>query len=164
MELIALNITIISVGKIKEKYMKDGIDEYGKRLTKYCKLAHVEVNDEKAPENLSENEMDTVKKREGERILRHVKDSMYVITLDINGDMHSSEDFAARLKQLSLSGNSQIVLIIGGSLGLSKDVMERSDEQISFSLMTFPHQLMKLILMEQIYRAFRINRNEPYHK
>lgn len=159
-----MNITVVSVGKLKEKYLKDGIAEYSKRLSRYCSLNLIEVADEKAPENLSDNDMIQVKEREGERILKHVKDSMYVIALDLDGKMHTSEQFADKLEKLSLQGNSQIVFIIGGSLGLSDGVLGRSNEKISFSKMTFPHQLMRLILLEQVYRAFKINRNEPYHK
>ncbi len=159
-----MNITVVSVGKLKEKYLKDGIAEYSKRLSRYCSLNLIEVADEKAPENLSDNDMIQVKEREGERILKHVKDSMYVIALNLDGKMHTSEQFADKLEKLSLQGNSQIVFIIGGSLGLSDGVLGRSNEKISFSKMTFPHQLMRLILLEQVYRAFKINRNEPYHK
>lgn len=159
-----MNITVISVGKLKERYLKDGIAEYTKRLSRYCSLNLIEVADEKAPENLSDNDMILVKEQEGERILKHVKDSMYVIALDLEGKMHTSEQFADKLEKLSLQGNSQIVLIIGGSLGLSDGVLGRSNEKISFSKMTFPHQLMRLILLEQVYRAYKINKNEPYHK
>ncbi len=159
-----MNITVISVGKLKEKYLKDGISEYVKRLSRYCSLSLVEVADEKAPENLSENDMIQVKEREGERILKQVKEGMYVIVLDLRGEMHSSEQFAGKIEKLSLQGSSQIAFIIGGSLGLSDGVLSSSNEKLSFSRMTFPHQLMRLILLEQIYRAFRINRNEPYHK
>ena len=159
-----MNITVISVGKLKDKYLKEGIAEYTKRLTRYCTLNLIEVADEKAPENLSESDMELVKKREGEKILKHVKEGAYVIALDLQGQMYSSESFADRLEKLSLQGNSQIVFIIGGSLGISNDVLLRSDEKISFSKMTFPHQLMRLILLEQVYRAYKINKNEPYHK
>lgn len=159
-----MNITVISVGKLKEKYLKDGIAEYTKRLSRYCSLNLVEVADEKAPENVSEYDMIQVKEREGERILKQVKAGMYVIALDLKGKMHSSEEFANKLEKLALQGNSQVAFIIGGSLGISDDVLLKSDEKVSFSRMTFPHQLMKLILLEQVYRSYRINRNEPYHK
>lgn len=159
-----MNITIISVGKLKEKYLKLGIDEYSKRLTRYCKLSIAEVPDEKAPENLSDAEMEAVKGKEGESILRYIKEGMYVIALDIKGKMISSEELAVCLENLGITGNSNIAFVIGGSLGLSKEVIKRSDYKLSFSPMTFPHQLMKLILLEQIYRAFRIIKNEPYHK
>lgn len=159
-----MNITVISVGKIKEKYLVSGIDEYAKRLSKYCKLMLVEVADEKAPESLSEKDMLIVKKKEGERILSKIKDNTYVITLEIEGKQMTSEAFSKKIDNLMLDGVSNVVFIIGGSLGLSKEVTARSNFNISFSKMTFPHQLMKMILLEQIYRAFRIIRNEPYHK
>ncbi|SNS53157.1 23S rRNA (pseudouridine1915-N3)-methyltransferase [Anaerovirgula multivorans] len=159
-----MNITIISVGKLKEKYLKLGIDEYSKRLTRYCKLSIAEVPDEKAPENLSDAEIETIKRKEGESVLRYIKEGMYVIALDIKGKMLSSEKLASHLENLGITGNSNIAFVIGGSLGLSKEVLKRSDYKLSFSPMTFPHQLMKLILLEQIYRAFRIIKNEPYHK
>lgn len=159
-----MNITIISVGKLKEKYLKLGIEEFSKRLSKYCKINIIEVPDEKAPESLSPAEMEAIKAKEGEGILKHIKEGMYVIALDIKGKMLSSEELAAHLENLGVIGNSNIVFVIGGSLGLSKKVLDRSDYRLSFSLMTFPHQLMKLILLEQIYRAFRIMKNEPYHK
>ncbi|QIB27925.1 23S rRNA (pseudouridine(1915)-N(3))-methyltransferase RlmH [Caloranaerobacter azorensis] len=159
-----MHIAIISVGKIKEKYLNEGIKEFSKRLSKYCKLKLVEVNDEKAPENLSEAEMEIVKKKEGERILGKLNENSYIITLCIDGESLSSEEFSKKLDSLALSGNSNITFIIGGSLGLSQDVINKSHFKLSFSKMTFPHQLMKLILLEQIYRAFRISRGEPYHK
>ena len=139
-----MNITIIGVGKIKEKYLKLGIDEFSKRLTKYCKLDVIELDDEKCPENLSEKDMLIVKDKEGKKILSKIKNNSYVIALAI--------------------GNSHITFVIGGSLGLSDEVLKRADYKLSFSKMTFPHQLMRLILLEQVYRAFRINNNEPYHK
>lgn len=159
-----MNITVVSVGKLKEKYLKDGIAEYIKRLSRYCTLNIIEVADEKAPENLSENDMVQVKDREGERVLKQVKEGTYLIVLDIMGKTVSSEEFADRLEKLSLQGMSQIAFVIGGSLGLSDEVLARSNEKISFSKMTFPHQLMRLILLEQVYRAYKINKNEPYHK
>ncbi|SET01230.1 23S rRNA (pseudouridine1915-N3)-methyltransferase [Natronincola peptidivorans] len=159
-----MNITIISVGKIKEKYIKQGIDEYAKRLSRYSKLNIIEVADEKAPENLSDTEMEIVKSREGENILKHIKEGMYIIALDIKGKMLSSEELAEKMQDLAISGNSSIAFIIGGSLGLSKEVLKACNYKLSFSPMTFPHQLMRLILLEQIYRGFRIIKGEPYHK
>jgi 23S rRNA (pseudouridine1915-N3)-methyltransferase len=159
-----VNILIVSVGKLKEKYLKQGIEEYIKRLSSYAKVEIIEVPDEKAPENLSEADMVIVKEKEGERILSKISDDTYVIALAIDGKMHSSESLAKRMDQLATYGNSKVAFVIGGSLGLSDTVMKRADETLSFSKMTFPHQLMRLILVEQIYRAFRINRNEPYHK
>ncbi|MDQ1000046.1 23S rRNA (pseudouridine1915-N3)-methyltransferase [Neobacillus niacini] len=159
-----MNISIVTVGKLKEKYLKMGIDEYLKRLNAYAKVEVIEVADEKAPEELSESEMVQVKQKEGERILAKISQDTYVIALAINGKMQSSEELAHILDKLATYGKSKIAFIIGGSLGLSDEVLKRSNEQLSFSKMTFPHQLMKLILVEQIYRAYRINRGEPYHK
>lgn len=159
-----MDITIISVGKLKEKYLKKGIEEYAKRLGAYTKFKIVEVPDEKAPENLSEAEMLQVKEKEGQRILARISDQSYVFALAIESKERTSEKFAKEIEQLMIHGNSSIVFVIGGSLGLSEEVMKRSDETISFGKMTYPHQLMRLILTEQIYRAFRIMRGEPYHK
>ncbi|OLS41392.1 23S rRNA (pseudouridine(1915)-N(3))-methyltransferase RlmH [Bacillus sp. MRMR6] len=159
-----MNISIVTVGKLKEKYLKQGIDEYLKRLSAYAKVDIVEVADEKAPEVLSEAEMVQVKQKEGERILAKISQDTYVIALAIQGKMQSSEELAESIDKLATYGKSKLAFVIGGSLGLSDEVIKRSNEQLSFSKMTFPHQLMKLILVEQIYRAFRINRGEPYHK
>jgi len=159
-----VNISIVTVGKLKEKYLKLGIEEYVKRLNSYAKIEMIEVPDEKAPEILSDIEMKQVKQKEGERILAKINPDTYVIALAINGKLKSSEELADNLDKLATYGKSKVAFVIGGSLGLSDDVLKRSDEQLSFSKMTFPHQLMRLILVEQIYRAFRINRGEPYHK
>lgn len=159
-----MNIKLITVGKLKEKYLVQGINEYVKRLGAYGKIQIIEVPDEKAPENLSEAQMIQVKEKEGERILGKIKDGEYVFALAIEGKNPSSEAFAKQLEQLQIQGKSQFVFVIGGSLGLSQAVMQRSNAQISFSKMTYPHQLMRLILVEQIYRAMRINHGEPYHK
>lgn len=159
-----MNIKIISVGKLKEKYLKMGIEEYSKRLSAYCKLELVEVPDEKAPEKLSEAEMIQVKEKEGERILSKIPDQAYVFALAIEGKQRTSESFSKEIEQLGIQGKSNLVFVIGGSLGLSKAVMDRSNTQISFGKMTLPHQLMRLVLIEQIYRGFRIMKNEPYHK
>lgn len=159
-----MNISIVTVGKLKEKYLKQGIEEYLKRLTAYAKVDVIEVADEKAPEVLSELEMVQVKQKEGERILAKISQDTYVIALAIQGKLSSSEELADSLDKLATYGKSKIAFVIGGSLGLSEEVIKRSNEQLSFSRMTFPHQLMRLILVEQIYRAFRINRGEPYHK
>lgn len=161
---INVNITIVTVGKLKEKYLIQGINEYLKRLTAYAKVEVIELPDEKAPENLSETEMIQVKQKEGERILSKLSDDTHVVALAIEGKMKSSEQLATGLENLATYGKSKIAFVIGGSLGLSKDVMKRANDTLSFSKMTFPHQLMRLILVEQIYRAFRIIRNEPYHK
>ncbi|HZH61850.1 MAG TPA: 23S rRNA (pseudouridine(1915)-N(3))-methyltransferase RlmH [Metabacillus sp.] len=159
-----MNISIITIGKLKEKYLKQGIDEYLKRLTSYAKMEIIELPDEKAPENLSNIEMEQVKEKEGERILSKISDDTHVIALAIEGKMKSSEQLAKDLDQLATYGKSKVAFVIGGSLGLSPAVMKRSNDTLSFSKMTFPHQLMRLVLLEQVYRAFRINRGEPYHK
>ncbi|KJL03404.1 MULTISPECIES: 23S rRNA (pseudouridine(1915)-N(3))-methyltransferase RlmH [Priestia] len=159
-----MNISIITIGKLKEKYLKQGIEEYLKRLSSYAKVEIIELADEKAPENLSESEMEQVKQKEGERILAKISDDTHVIALAINGKQKSSEELAKEIDSLATYGKSKVAFIIGGSLGLSSEVMKRSNAALSFSKMTFPHQLMRLVLVEQIYRAFRIIRNEPYHK
>ncbi|MGE8204806.1 23S rRNA (pseudouridine(1915)-N(3))-methyltransferase RlmH [Heyndrickxia sp. NPDC080065] len=159
-----MNISIISVGKLKEKYLKQGIDEYLKRLSSYAKVEIIEVPDEKAPEILSETEMEQVKEKEGERILAKIHPDTHVIALAIQGKMKTSEELADSIDKLGTYGKSKIAFVIGGSLGLSETVMKRANESLSFSKMTFPHQLMRLVLVEQVYRAFRIMRGEPYHK
>ncbi len=159
-----MNISLLTIGKLKEKYLKQGIDEYLKRLTAYAKVEVVELPDEKAPEQLSDIEMEQVKNKEGERLLAKISPDTYVIALAIEGKQRSSEELADMIDKLATYGKSKIAFVIGGSLGLSKDVLNRADEKLSFSKMTFPHQLMRLILLEQVYRAYRINRNEPYHK
>ncbi|WP_138419110.1 23S rRNA (pseudouridine(1915)-N(3))-methyltransferase RlmH [Aquibacillus sediminis] len=159
-----MKITVIAVGKLKEKYLKQGIQEYLKRLGAYAKVNVVEVPDEKAPENISEAEMEEVKRKEGDKILTKIDPDSYVISLEITGEQLTSEKFAEKLDDLTTHGKSKFVFVIGGSLGLSKEVERRSNYALSFSKMTFPHQVMRLVLLEQIYRAFRINRGEPYHK
>ena len=159
-----MRINIVCVGKIKEKYLKLGIDEFKKRLSKYCKLEIIELDDEKAPENLSDKEMLMIKEKEGKKILSKIKDNSYLIALAIDGKNLSSEELAETINKLGVRGVSNITFVIGGSLGLSDEVLSRADYKLSFSKMTFPHQLMRLILLEQVYRAFRIMKNEPYHK
>ncbi len=159
-----MNITIVTVGKLKEKYLKMGIEEFSKRLGAYAKIDLVEVADEKAPESLSDADMEIVKKKEAERILAKVGADAYVVALAIEGKMKTSEELAAGIESLMTYGRSKVVFVIGGSLGLHDSVLKRADELLSFSKMTFPHQMMKLILLEQVYRAFRIMKNEPYHK
>ena len=159
-----MKITVISVGKIKEKYFTGAINEYAKRLGKYCKLEQVEVPDEKAPENLSDKEMIQVKDKEGDRILSKINDQAYVIALAIEGKQLTSEALSSQIEKLGVSGKSHIVFVLGGSLGLADSVLKRANYKLSFSKMTFPHQLMKVVLLEQVYRAFRISRGEPYHK
>ena len=159
-----MKITLITVGKIKEKYLKDTIAEYSKRLSRYCKLELVEVADEKTPEGAGEALERKIKEKEGERLLARIREGDFVIALAIEGKMLSSEELAAKMERLGVDGISHIVFVIGGSLGLSPDVLRRADFALSFSRMTFPHQLMRVILLEQIYRSFRINSGEPYHK
>lgn len=159
-----MRINIVCVGKIKEKYLKLGIDEFKKRLSKYCKLEIIELEDETAPENLSDKEMLIIKEKEGKKILSKIKDNSYVIALAIDGKNLSSEELAQTINKLGVRGVSNITFVIGGSLGLSDEVLSRADYKLSFSKMTFPHQLMRLILLEQVYRAYRINNGEPYHK
>ncbi|EUJ23671.1 rRNA large subunit methyltransferase [Listeria grandensis FSL F6-0971] len=159
-----MNIQILTVGKLKEKYLIQGIAEYTKRLGPYAKVTITEVPDEKAPEILSEAEMVQVKAKEGERILAKIADDVHVIALAIDGKQKSSEEFASGLDRLATYGKSKVAFVIGGSLGLSDEVLKRSDEKLSFGKLTLPHQLMRLVLVEQVYRAFRINRREPYHK
>ena len=159
-----MKITILCVGKIKEKFFTDAISEYEKRLGRYCQLSIVEVPDEKTPDKASEKEEEQIKEKEGKRLLSKMKEDMYVITLAISARQPDSVAFAQKLKSLTTYGTSHIAFVIGGSLGLSGEVLSHADESVSFSNMTFPHQLMRVILLEQIYRSFRINANEPYHK
>lgn len=159
-----MKITLITVGKIKEKYLKDAIAEYSKRLSKYCKLEIVEVADEKTPDQASENVERQIRQKEGERILRYVKDDAYVFTLEIGGRMLDSVAFAEKIETLGIQGKSHLIFIIGGSIGLGEEVLRRSDYALSFSKMTFPHQLMRVILLEQVYRGYRIIEGAPYHK
>lgn len=159
-----MKITIVSVGKIKEKFYRDAIAEYEKRLSRYCKFEIIEVSDEKTPDNASATEENKIKEKEAERSLSHLKDDACVITLEISGKKLDSEAFAEYIRQKTVYGVSHLQFVIGGSLGLHKKVSDRSDFKLSFSDMTFPHQLMRVILTEQIYRAFRIISGEPYHK
>ncbi len=159
-----MKITLVTVGKIKEKYLKDAIAEYSKRLSVYCKLEIIEVADEKTPEQRSESMTRSILSAEAGRILRHVKDDAFVITLEIDGKGLTSEEFAAKINNLGISGVGHVMFLIGGSLGLGEEVRKRSDFALSFSKMTFPHQLMRVILLEQIYRGFRIIAGAPYHK
>jgi len=159
-----MKITLICVGKLKEKYWSMGVEEYSKRLGRYCNLEIIELIDEKTPDNASETLEGMIKKKEGERILKALKEDSYCIALAIEGSMLSSEELAEKIEFLGVSGSSHISFIIGGSLGLSSEVLKRADYQLSFSRMTFPHQLMRVVLLEQIYRAYRINSNQPYHK
>ena len=159
-----MKITVITVGKIKEKYLKDAIAEYTKRLSKYCKLEIVEVADEKTPDHASETVEDAIRAKEAERILKYVKDDAHIITLEIQGKQLTSEELAEKIEKLGVQGTSHIIFIIGGSIGLGEEVLQKSNFALSFSKMTFPHQLMRVILLEQIYRSYRIISGEPYHK
>lgn len=159
-----MNIKIVCVGKLKEKYFKDGIAEYVKRMSRFAKVKIVQVPDEKAPEKLSPAEMEQVKEIEGKRILDKIKDKEYVYVTAIKGKERTSEAFAKELSDLTTYGHSDITFVIGGSLGTSDAVNKRADDLISFGKFTMPHQLMRLVLTEQIYRAFMINSGSPYHK
>ena len=159
-----MKITIISVGKIKEKYYRDAVSEYEKRLSRYCKLEIIEVEDEKTPDKASATEEEQIKEREAQRISKHIKDNAFVITLEIKGDMYDSTELAQKLDKLGIQGISHIQFIIGGSLGLHNIICDQANLHLSFSKMTFPHQLMRVILLEQIYRSYRIMNGEPYHK
>lgn len=159
-----MKITIVAVGKVKEKFYRDAIAEFEKRLSKYCKLEIVEVADEKTPDNASASQELQIKAKEGDRILSSIKDDMHVIALAIEGKQLSSTELADKIDKLGISGRSSIAFVIGGSLGLDERVLKRADFKLSFSPMTFPHQLMRVILLEQIYRAYRIIAGEPYHK
>ena len=159
-----MKITICCVGKIKEKFYSQAIEEYSKRLSKYCKLEIKEAADEKTPDSASDTVNRMIKEKEGDRLLSFIKDDSYVIALAIDGKMLDSVELSEKIDNLMLSGKSDIVFVIGGSLGLDKRVLDRADYKLSFSKMTFPHPLMRVILLEQIYRSFRIMKNEPYHK
>ncbi len=159
-----MKITIVCVGKIKEKFYRDALAEYTKRLSRYCSLTITEVTDEKTKEQASETECAIIKDREGERILKSIRDDGYVIVLAIDGKNLDSVELSEKIDKLGLSGKSNVYFVIGGSLGLSDAVMKRADYKLSFSRMTFPHQLMRVILLEQIYRSYRIINHEPYHK
>ena len=159
-----MKITLVTVGKIKERYLEDAIREYSKRLSRYCKLEIVQLADEKTPDGASEALERQIKEREGQRILSNIKDGAYVIALAIEGQMLSSEELSVKIQKLGVNGAGHLIFVIGGSLGLSEEVMKRADYALSFSRMTFPHQLMRVVLLEQIYRSFRIAAGEPYHK
>lgn len=159
-----MKITILCVGKIKEKYFIDAIKEYSKRLSKYVNLEIIEVSDEKTPDNASETVEKQIKEKEGERLLKYIKDNQYVITLEIAGKQLDSVELSNHINKLGIDGKSNICFVIGGSLGLDDRIKKRADFKLSFSKMTFPHQLMRVVLLEQIYRAYRIIHNEPYHK
>lgn len=159
-----MEIRILSVGKIKEKYLTEGIKEYSKRLSRYCKLSFFQVPDEKTPDRASDALQTQIKDTEGERLMKHIREQDYVIALAIEGEMLDSVELSKRIERLGVEGKSSLAFVIGGSLGLSEVLLKRADMKLSFSRMTFPHQLMQMILLEQIYRGFRIMNHEPYHK
>ena len=159
-----MNVNIICIGKLKEKYWQDAIKEYSKRLSRYCTLSVTELKEVRLQDNASESEEKKVIEDEGKYILKALREDMYVIASDVNGESLSSEELAEKIETLGIKGKSKVAFIIGGSLGLSKEVLNRSDMCLSFSKMTFPHQMMRVILMEQIYRAFKIIKHEIYHK
>ena len=159
-----MEIRILTVGKIKEKYLNDGIAEYAKRLSRYCKLNFIQVPDEKTPDKASDALNRQIKETEGNRLLSHIREQDYVIALAIDGKMLDSVELSEKIEKIGINGYSNIVFVIGGSLGLHKSVSDRADFKLSFSKMTFPHQLMRVILLEQIYRSYRILGNEPYPK
>ena len=159
-----MKITILTVGKIKEDFYRKAIAEYSKRLSRYCKLEIIEVTDEKTPDSASTVVEEQIKDKEGERLLKYIREDAYVIVLAIEGKMLDSIELSKNIEQLGIMGKSHIIFVIGGSLGLSDCILKRADYKLSFSKMTFPHQLMRVILLEQIYRSYRIICKEPYHK
>ena len=159
-----MKITVLTVGKIKEKYLRDAIAEYTTRLSRYCKMEIIEVADEKTPDNASETAEEMIRQKEAERLLKYIREDAYLITLEIGGKQLTSEEFSEKIEKLGIQGTSHIIFVIGGSIGIGKAVLEKSDYALSFSKMTFPHQLMRVILLEQIYRGYRIMSGEPYHK
>ncbi len=159
-----MKITIICVGKIKEDFYRKAVSEYEKRLSRYCRLEIIEVQDEKTPEDAGPAMEAQIKEKEAARILKHIKEDAYVYSLEIEGNRPDSVSFANQLNRLAVQGTSHIQFIIGGSLGLHQSVSRMADQAVSFSNMTFPHQLMRVILLEQIYRGYRIIKGEPYHK
>ena len=159
-----MKITLLCVGRIKEAYYTEAVREYAKRLSRYASLQIVELEDEKTPDGASAAENEAIKAKEGERILSRIPEGAHVIALAIEGKAPDSVELSRKIEELGVRGKSHLCFIIGGSLGLSREVLERADERLSFSRMTFPHQLMRVILLEQLYRSFRIMRGEPYHK
>lgn len=159
-----MKITIAAVGKLKERYLKDGMAEYAKRLSRFCEFEIIEVDDEHAPDSLSPAQEAQVRQREAERLLKRVREGSYIVLLDLAGQQAGSEAFSAKLESVMLSGSSHITFIIGGSLGLDQSLIDAANYRLCLSKMTFPHQLVRLILIEQIYRAFKIMKNETYHK
>lgn len=159
-----MKITVLTVGKVKEKFYRQAIEEFEKRLSRYCKLEIIEVQDEKTPDRASEIEEMQIKEKEGQRLLKYIKEDAWVCALAIEGKMLDSVELSQKMEQLGIGGTSHMIFVIGGSLGLTEEVLRRADFKLSFSKMTFPHQLMRVILLEQIYRGYRIMQGEPYHK
>ncbi len=158
-----ININIICIGKLKEKYLKDAVSEYSKRLSKYCKINIIELSDEKIPSKVNDSIINSVKIEEGTKIINSLKNDSYVFSLDLKGKQYSSEEFSHKIQELSVNGYSTITFIIGGTLGLTNEVLKKSNELICFSKMTFPHQLIRVFLLEQLFRGFKIAGNETYH-
>ena len=158
-----LNINIICVGKIKEKYLKEAIDEYSKRLSKYCALKIIELQDEKLPDKLYESTIIQTKQKECKKILDNIKKDSYIIALDLKGKQYTSEEFSTKIQQIATNYNSSITFVIGGTLGLTEELLNKCNEKICFSKMTFPHQLIRVFLLEQLFRCFKISNNETYH-
>lgn len=159
-----MKITILAVGKVKEKFYRQAVEEFAKRLSRYCKLEILEAADEKTPDSASQAEVEKIKEKEGERLRKHIPESAWVCALAIEGAMLDSVELSEKLERLGIEGKSHLIFVIGGSLGLSEHILKRADFKLSFSKMTFPHQLMRVILLEQIYRSYRIMAGEPYHK
>ena len=159
-----LNINILCVGKIKEDYLKSAIKEYSKRLSKYCNLKIIEVSDEVVPNKLSENIIEEIKNKEALKMLEQLKKETYLICLDLNGKQYTSEEFSEKIQDIAVQGNSSITFVIGGTLGIGREILNKSKEKICFSKMTFPHQLIRVFLLEQIFRAFKISSGETYHR
>lgn len=159
-----LNINILCVGKIKENYLKEAINEYSKRLSKYCNLNIIEVADEVVPNKLSENVIEEIKNKEAGKMLEQLKKETYLISLDLKGKQYTSEEFSQKIQDIAVQGNSSITFVIGGTLGIGKEVLDKSKEKLCFSKMTFPHQLIRVFVLEQIFRAFKISSGETYHR
>lgn len=159
-----MKVTILAVGKIKEKFYRQAIGEFEKRLSRYCKLEFIEVADEKTPDHASSAEEAQIKEKEGLRLLKHIREDAWLCALAIEGKMLDSVEFSEKIESLGVSGVSHVMFVVGGSLGLAESVLKRADYALSFSKMTFPHQLMRVILLEQVYRSFRIMAKQPYHK
>ena len=159
-----LHIDIVCIGKIKEQYLRDAIQEYRKRLSKYCSLTIIELPDEPLPNHLSEKLSESIKQSESNNILSHIRKDSYLICLDLNGKQYTSEEFSQKIDNIALNNNSNIAFVIGGTLGMSKELLTKANEKICFSKMTFPHQLIRLFLLEQLFRAFKISNHETYHR